>query len=146
MPVSKPLIGLVLVTHGRLALELVAAMEHVVGPQSQVATVCIGPEDDMEKRRADIMQAVEATNAGSGVVVLTDMFGGTPSNLAISIMDTAPVEVIAGVNLPMLIKLASVRATEVLQTAVAQAQDAGRKYINVASSLLAQEGPRKKSV
>ncbi len=146
MPVSQPLIGLVLVTHGRLALELVAAMEHVVGPQSQVATVCIGPEDDMEKRRADIVKAVEATNAGSGVVVLTDMFGGTPSNLAISIMDTAPVEVIAGVNLPMLIKLASVRATETLQTAVAQAQDAGRKYINVASSLLAQEGPRKKSV
>lgn len=145
MSLSKPLIGLVLVTHGRLALELVAAMEHVVGPQSQVATVCIGPEDDMEKRRADIVQAVEATNAGSGVVVLTDMFGGTPSNLAISIMDTAPVEVIAGVNLPMLIKLASARTTETLQTAVAQAQDAGRKYINVASSLLAQEGPRKKS-
>lgn len=146
MPLSKPLIGLVLVTHGRLALELVAAMEHVVGPQSQVATVCIGPEDDMEQRRADIVSAVEATNAGSGVVVLTDMFGGTPSNLAISIMDTAPVEVIAGVNLPMLIKLASVRATENLQAAVSQAQDAGRKYINVASSLLAQEGPRKKSV
>jgi PTS system mannose-specific IIA component len=146
MPLSKPLIGLVLVTHGRLALELVAAMEHVVGPQSQVATVCIGPDDDMEQRRADIVKAVETTNAGSGVVVLTDMFGGTPSNLAISIMDTAPVEVIAGVNLPMLIKLASVRGTENLQTAVAQAQDAGRKYINVASSLLAQEGPRKKSV
>jgi PTS system mannose-specific IIA component len=146
MPLSKPLIGLVLVTHGRLALELVAAMEHVVGPQTQVATVCIGPEDDMEKRRADIVQAVETTDAGSGVVVLTDMFGGTPSNLAISIMDTAPVEVIAGVNLPMLIKLASSRVTENLQTAVAQAQDAGRKYINVASSLLAQEGLRKKTV
>jgi PTS system mannose-specific IIA component len=146
MPLSKPLIGLVLVTHWRLALELVAAMEHVVGPQTQVATVCIGPEDDMEKRRADIVQAVETTDAGSGVVVLTDMFGGTPSNLAISIMDTAPVEVIAGVNLPMLIKLASSRVTENLQTAVAQAQDAGRKYINVASSLLAQEGPRKKTV
>ena len=146
MAPSKPLIGLVLVTHGRLALELVAAMEHVVGPQSQVGTVCIGPEDDMEKRRADIVKAVETTNAGSGVVVLTDMFGGTPSNLAISIMDSAPVEVIAGVNLPMLIKLASVRGTENLQTAVAQSQDAGRRYINVASALLAQEGPRKKSV
>lgn len=146
MALSKPLIGLVLVTHGRLAVELVAAMEHVVGPQAQVATVCIGPEDDMEKRRADIVKAVEATNAGSGVVVLTDMFGGTPSNLAISIMDSAPVEVIAGVNLPMLIKLASARTSENLQTAVAQAQDAGRKYINVASSLLAQEGPRKKTV
>jgi len=144
MSLSKPLIGLVLVTHGRLALELVAALEHVVGPQSQVGTVCIGPEDDMEKRRADIVKAVEATNAGSGVVVLTDMFGGTPSNLAISIMDTAPVEVIAGVNLPMLIKLASARSTENLQTAVAQAQEAGRKYINVASSLLAQEHQRNK--
>ena len=136
MPLSKPLIGLVLVTHGRLALELVAAMEHVVGPQTQVATVCIGPEDDMEKRRADIVQAVETTDAGSGVVVLTDMFGGTPSNLAISIMDTAPVEVIAGVNLPMLIKLASVRDSSSLEQAVIQAQDAGRKYISVASRIL----------
>jgi PTS system mannose-specific IIA component len=138
MPQTKPLIGLVLVTHGRLAVELVAAMEHVVGPQSQVATVCIGPEDDMERRRQDIMKAVEGVNAGSGVVVLTDMFGGTPSNLAISIMENAPVEVIAGVNLPMLIKLASVRGAEDLPNAVAQAQDAGRKYINVASALLGQ--------
>ena len=144
MAQSKPLIGLVLVTHGRLAFELVAAMEHVVGPQTQVATVCIGPEDDMEQRRADIVKAVETVNAGSGVVVLTDMFGGTPSNLAISIMETAPVEVIAGVNLPMLIKLASVRGTEVLQNAAIQAQDAGRKYINVASALLAQENQKTK--
>ncbi|MBL8629898.1 MAG: PTS sugar transporter subunit IIA [Rhodospirillaceae bacterium] len=132
------MIGLVLVTHGRLAVELVAAMEHVVGPQTQVASVCIGPEDDMERRRQDIMKAVEGVNAGSGVVVLTDMFGGTPSNLAISIMENAPVEVIAGVNLPMLIKLASVRGAEDLANAVAQAQDAGRKYINVASALLGQ--------
>jgi PTS system mannose-specific IIA component len=144
MSQSRPLIGLVLVTHGRLALELVAAMEHVVGPQTQIATVCIGPEDNMEQRRADIMQAVETVNAGSGVVVLTDMFGGTPSNLAISIMDTAPVEVIAGVNLPMLIKLASVRSTDVLATAAQQAQEAGRKYINVASALLAQEKQKNK--
>ncbi len=139
MSQSKPLIGLVLVTHGRLAVELVAAMEHVVGAQAQVASVCIGPEDDMEQRRADIVKAVEATNAGEGVVVLTDMFGGTPSNLAISIMEAAPIEVIAGVNLPMLIKLASVRGTETLRNAVAQAQEAGRKYINVASALLAQD-------
>jgi PTS system mannose-specific IIA component len=139
MSQSKPLIGLVLVTHGRLAVELVAALEHVVGPQPQVATVCIGPEDDMEQRRTDIVRAVEATNAGEGVVVLTDMFGGTPSNLAISIMEAAPIEVIAGVNLPMLIKLASVRGTETLRNAVAQAQEAGRKYINVASALLAQD-------
>jgi PTS system mannose-specific IIA component len=138
MPQTKPLIGLVLVTHGRLAVEMVAAMEHVVGPQAQVATVCIGPDDDMERRRQDIVKAVESVNAGAGVVVLTDMFGGTPSNLAISIMENAPVEVIAGVNLPMLIKLASVRGSEDLATAVAQAQDAGRKYINVASALLGQ--------
>ncbi len=138
MPQTKSLIGLVLVTHGRLAVELVAAMEHVVGPQAQVAAVCIGPEDDMERRRQDIMKAVESVNAGEGVVVLTDMFGGTPSNLAISIMENAPVEVIAGVNLPMLIKLASARASEDLPNAVAQAQDAGRKYINVASALLGQ--------
>jgi PTS system mannose-specific IIA component len=144
MSQSKPLIGLVLVTHGRLALELVAALEHVVGPQTQVGTVCIGPDDDMEQRRTDILKAVEAVNAGSGVVVLTDMFGGTPSNLAISIMETAPIEVIAGVNLPMLIKLASVRANESLQNAVIQAQDAGRKYINVASALLAQEKQKAK--
>jgi len=139
MSQSKPLIGLVLVTHGRLALELVAAMEHVVGPQTQIATVCIGPEDNMEKRRAEIVKAVDGVNAGEGVVVLTDMFGGTPSNLAISIMDSSPVEVIAGVNLPMLIKLASVRGTESLQSAVSHAQEAGRKYINVASALLTQE-------
>ena len=144
MSQSRPLIGLVLVTHGRLAIELIAAMEHVVGPQSQVAAVCIGPEDNMEPRRADILKAVETTNAGSGVVVLTDMFGGTPSNLAISIMDSAPVEVIAGVNLPMLIKLASVRGTVPLQSAAMQAQDAGRKYINVASTLLAQEKQKTK--
>jgi mannose PTS system EIIA component len=138
MPQSKSLIGLVLVTHGRLAIELVAAMEHVVGAQSQVAAVCIGPDDDMELRRQDIVKAVSSVDAGSGVVVLTDMFGGTPSNLAISIMESAPVEVIAGVNLPMLIKLASVRGNENLANAVAQAQDAGRKYINVASALLGQ--------
>jgi PTS system mannose-specific IIA component len=138
MSQTKPLIGLVLVTHGRLAIEMIAAMEHVVGPQSQVAAVCIGPDDDMERRRQDILKAVEGVNAGSGVVVLTDMFGGTPSNLAISIMENAPVEIIAGVNLPMLIKLASVRGSEDLATTVAQAQDAGRKYINVASALLGQ--------
>lgn len=139
MPQTKPLIGLVLVTHGRLAIEFVAAMEHVVGPQAQVVAVCIGPDDDMAQRRQDIVKAVEKVNAGSGVVVLTDMFGGTPSNLAISIMENAPVEIIAGVNLPMLIKLASVRGSENLATAVSQAQEAGRKYINVASAFLGQE-------
>lgn len=133
------MIGLVLVTHGRLAIELVAALEHVVGPQANVATVCIGPEDDMEQRRLEILQSTNKVDDGSGVVVLTDMFGGTPSNLAISIMDRAKIEVIAGVNLPMLIKLASVRQKESLSDAVASAQEAGRKYINVASRLLTQD-------
>ncbi|CDK99001.1 conserved protein of unknown function, containing Phosphotransferase system, fructose subfamily IIA component domain [Magnetospirillum gryphiswaldense MSR-1 v2] len=133
------MIGLVLVTHGRLADELVAAMEHVVGPQPNVGAVCIGPDDDMEQRRNDILASVAKCDDGTGVVVLTDMFGGTPSNLAISIMDKAKVEVIAGVNLPMLIKLASVRHSEPLAESVASAQDAGRKYINVASKLLTQD-------
>ena len=130
------MIGLVLVTHGGLAREFVSAMEHVVGPQQNVTAICIGPDDDMERRRIDILEAVKAVDTGEGVVVLTDMFGGTPSNLAISIMDQAKVEVIAGLNLPMLIKLAKVRQTENLDTAVEQAQDAGTKYINVASKLL----------
>ena len=133
------MIGMVLVTHGRLAEELISALEHVVGPQPSVSTVCIGPDDDMEQRRRDILENVDKADEGSGVVVLTDMFGGTPSNLAISIMDKANVEVIAGVNLPMLIKLASVCKTESLAEAVASAQEAGRKYINIASQLLAQE-------
>jgi mannose PTS system EIIA component len=132
------MIGMVLVTHGRLATEFVAALEHVVGEQEQVASVCIGPDDDMEQRRLDILNSVAEVDDGSGVVLLTDMFGGTPSNLAISIMDKAKVEVIAGVNLPMLIKLASVRQTEKLASAVLAARDAGQKYINVASTLLSE--------
>jgi PTS system mannose-specific IIA component len=130
------MIGLVLVTHGRLAEEFVAAMEHVVGPQENVCSISIGPDDDMEKRRKDILQAVVDVDKGDGVVLLTDMFGGTPSNLAISIMDKAKVEVIAGINLPMLIKLAGLRESESLEDAVSAAQEAGRKYINVASKLL----------
>ena len=133
------MIGMVLVTHGRLADEFIAALEHVVGPQRNVAAVCIGPDDDMEQRRREIIDQVGRVDDGSGVVVLTDMFGGTPSNLAISIMDRAKIEVIAGVNLPMLIKLASVRNTEKLGDAVTSAREAGRKYINVASQLLAGE-------
>ena len=130
------MIGMVLVTHGRLAEELRSAMEHVVGAQRNVATVCIGPEDDIEGRRADIQDCIAKVDTGDGVVLLTDMFGGTPSNLAISVMDRAKIEVIAGVNLPMLIKLASLRQTESLERAVLGAQEAGRKYINVASQLL----------
>jgi mannose PTS system EIIA component len=131
------MIGMVIVTHGRLAAEFIAALEHVVGPQRNIAAVCIGPDDDMEKRRQDILRSVGEVDDGSGVVLLTDMFGGTPSNLAISIMDKAKIEVIAGINLPMVIKLASLRQTETLANAVRCAQEAGRKYINVASQLLA---------
>ena len=134
------MIGMVLVTHGRLAAEFIAALEHVVGPQTNIAAVCIGPDDDMEQRRKDILDAVAKMDDGGGVVVLTDMFGGTPSNLAISIMDKPDVEVIAGVNLPMLIKLVSVRDNEKLADAVVSAQEAGRKYISAASQLLAEEG------
>lgn len=134
------MIGLVIVTHGRLAEEFVSAMEHVVGPQAAVKAICIGPEDDMERRRADILKACAAVDeGGDGVILLTDMFGGTPSNLAISVMEQTKAEVIAGLNLPMLIKLASVRQRETLQTCVAYAQEAGRKYISVASYVLAGE-------
>ncbi|WP_417693960.1 PTS sugar transporter subunit IIA [Roseibium sp.] len=130
------MIGLVLVTHGRLAEEFKSALEHVVGPQEQVETICIGPDDDMEQRRLDILAAVEAANTGKGVVLLTDMFGGTPSNLAISVMDGKTIEVVAGVNLPMLVKLASVRMERELVDAVEEARLAGQKYISVASQVL----------
>ena len=133
------MIGIVLVTHGRLADELFSALEHVVGGQEKIATVCIGPEDDMEKRRAEILESITKTDDGGGVILLTDMFGGTPSNLAISVMDKANVEVIAGVNLPMLIKLASVRTNNSIDEAAQAAQDAGRKYINIASQLLSKD-------
>jgi PTS system mannose-specific IIA component len=131
------MIGIVLVTHGRLAAEFVSALEHVVGPQGQIAAICIGPDDDMEQRREEILKSIATVDAGDGAVLLTDMFGGTPSNLAISVMDRAKIEVIAGINLPMLIKLASLRQTETLERSVVGAQEAGRKYINVASQLLA---------
>ena len=130
------MIGLVLVTHGRLAVEFRAALEHVVGHQQQVETVSIGPDDDIERRRQDILDAVAEVDTGEGVILLTDMFGGTPSNLAISVMVAGRVEVVAGVNLPMLIKLASVRGEKKLAAAIEDAQDAGRKYINVASQVL----------
>ncbi len=133
------MIGVVLVTHGRLAEELIAALEHVVGPQTNVCAVGIGSDDDMEQRRMHILDCVANADEGDGVVLLTDMFGGTPSNLAISTMDKANVEVIAGVNLPMLIKLASVRKTESLAETATSAQEAGRKYINIASQLLSQD-------
>ena len=133
---SNNIIGLVLVTHGNLAREFISAMQHVVGKQDKIEAVCIGPEDDMEMRRSEILKKVEETDSGQGVVVLTDMFGGTPSNLAISIMDRANVEIIAGVNLPMLIKIASLRKEKNLKETVAGAQEAGKKYINVASQIL----------
>jgi PTS system mannose-specific IIA component len=132
------MIGLVLVTHGRLAAEFVTAMEHVVGPQEATVPICIGPEDDMEGRRNDIAAAIQAVDSGEGVILLTDLFGGTPSNLAISLMKSDKVEVIAGINLPMLIRLASARRTMKLKGAIAAARDAGRKYISVASDILGE--------
>ncbi len=132
------MIGLVLVTHGRLASEFVTAMEHVVGPQTQVEAIAIGPEDDMEARRADIAAAIAKVEAGKGVILLTDLFGGTPSNLAISLLERGRVEVIAGINLPMLIRLASARKTMKVVDAIAAAREAGRKYISVASEVLGE--------
>jgi len=134
------MIGLVLVTHGRLAVEFRSALEHVVGPQKQIEAVTIGPDDDIERCRQQIIDAVKKADSGDGVAILTDMFGGTPSNLAISVMNTPNVEVVAGINLPMLVKLAKVRDDVPLTQAVAQAQDAGRKYINIASRVLAGTG------
>jgi mannose PTS system EIIA component len=131
------MIGLVLVTHGQLAEEFRNAVEHVVGPQEKFETVSIGADDNMEQRRQDILNAVARADSGQGVVILTDMFGGTPSNLAISVMSRPKVEVLAGINLPMLVKLAKVRDEYPLPDAVAAAQDAGRKYVTIASRVLA---------
>jgi PTS system mannose-specific IIA component len=132
------MIGLVLVTHGRLAVEFITALEHVVGPQQGIEPICIGPDDDMEKRRGDIAEAIEHVNDGDGVIILTDLFGGTPSNLAISLMKTTDIEVIAGVNLPMLIRLEGARKVMGVRAAVAAAREAGRKYISVASEILGE--------
>jgi PTS system mannose-specific IIA component len=133
------MIGLILVTHGKLAEEFVHAMEHVVGRQEAVATVCIGPNDDMEARRREIAQAVKAVDSGQGAIILTDLFGGTPSNLAISLMEAGRVEVIAGINLPMLIRLAKARGAMTLGPATTAARDAGRNYITIASEFLGQD-------
>ena len=134
------MIGVVIVTHGGLAQEFRAALEHVVGRQDKLETLSIGPEDDMELRRTELIAAVNRVQSDQGVIVMTDMFGGTPSNLAINIMDETGAEVIAGINLPMLIKLASVRGEAPLRQAVTAAKDAGRKYISVASQVLSGEG------
>ena len=136
-PPGDSMIGIVLVTHGRLAIEFRAALEHVVGAQEQIETVTIGPDDNVEQRRRDIIEAVKKVDSGDGVVILTDMFGGTPSNLAISVMSRPKVEVLAGINLPMLIKLVKVRDEAPLAEAVAAAQESGRKYITIASRVLA---------
>ena len=133
------MIGLVFVTHGRLAEEFRAALEHVVGPQENLETVSIGPDDDMEQRRKDIIDAIARVEGGDGVILLTDMFGGTPSNLAISIMESAKIEVIAGINLPMLIKLATIRTETPIEEAIICARDAGQKYISIASQVLGEK-------
>ena len=133
------MIGIILVTHGHLAEEFVHAMEHVVGAQGQVATVCIGPNDDMEQRREEIASAIETVDSGQGAVILTDLFGGTPSNLAISLLEAGRTEVVAGINLPMLIRLAGARKEMGLAQAARAARDAGRNYITVASEFLGQD-------
>ena len=133
------MIGLVFVTHGALATEFQLALEHVVGPQDALETISIGPDDDMEQRRVDILEAVARVNSGDGVVIVTDMFGGTPSNLAISVMEPGAIEVMAGMNLPMLIKLASLRAETPMAEALDKAAASGRRYINIASQVLAEQ-------
>jgi mannose PTS system EIIA component len=133
------MIGIVIITHGGLAVEFRAALEHIVGRQEKIETLSIGPDDDMEARRRELIEAVRRADDGRGVVVLTDMFGGTPSNLAISVMEDTGAEVLAGVNLPMLVRLASVRRDKTLVEAVDLAKEAGRKYISVASQVLAGE-------
>ena len=133
------MIGLVLVTHGKLAEEFRSALEHVVGPQEHCETVCIEADDNVEKRHDDILAAIKKVDSGHGVILLTDMFGGTPSNLAISAMEPGRIEVIAGINLPMLVKLASVRVEQPMTDVLVEAQDSGRKYIHVASHVLAAE-------
>jgi len=133
------MIGLILVTHGHLAEEFVAAMEHVVGAQQDVATICIGPHDDMEERRQEIADAITRVDSGNGAIMLTDLFGGTPSNLAISLLEAGHTEVIAGINLPMLIRLAGARKELDLHDAASAAKEAGRTYITVASEFLGQD-------
>ena len=133
------MIGLILVTHGRLAEEFIHAMEHVVGTQGDIVAVCIGPHDDMEKRRKEIADAIRRVDSGAGAIVLTDLFGGTPSNLAISLMQAGRVEVIAGINLPMLIRLAGARKCMGVEEAARAARDAGRNYFTVASEFLGQD-------
>ena len=130
------MLGIVIVTHGNLATELLSAVQHIVGVQSHIRTVCIGPNDDMDQRRNEITAAIKSVDLGKGVVLVTDMFGGTPCNLAISLLENGRVEVLAGVNLPMLVKLARIRGDSSLETAVVKAQEAGRKYINIASQIL----------
>ena len=139
IPTSSTPIGIVIVTHGNLGAELLKVLEHVVGHQEKIEVVSIGPEDDMEETRSNILKSVNDVNCGKGVIVLTDMFGGTPSNLAISIMESSKIDVIAGINLPMLVKLTSVRSTLTFTEAVDQAKEAGQKYIMTASQILGQE-------
>lgn len=136
---AAPMIGLILVTHGNLSREFLVAMEHVVGKQTYIETICIGPHDDMEQRRAEISDAIDKVDTGKGVIILTDLFGGTPSNLAISLLEAGRVEVIAGVNLPMLIRLEGARKVMDVRDAVAAAREAGQKYISVASELLGHD-------
>lgn len=131
------MIGIVIITHGNLAREFKAVVEHVMGPQMHFCAFGIQNEDDISQKRKELIEIVQSFDQGTGVAVLTDMFGGTPSNLALSLLDLNNVEVIAGVNLPLLIKLVSLRDKKSLQEAMKEAQEAGQRYINLASHFLA---------
>ncbi len=128
------MIGVVLVSHANIAKEMLNVIEHIVGPQDKILAISIFPNDDMKKKRTEIVESVKKVESGKGVIVLTDMFGGTPSNLAISVMEDEKIEVVAGVNLPMLIKMMSVRDKKSIKELIKISQESGRKYINVASA------------
>ncbi len=133
------MIGVVVVTHGQLATELVNSAEMIVGDLPQFAAVSIGWHDDVGDAREDIARAIERVRDDAGVLVLTDMFGGTPSNLGMTFLETNRVEVITGVNLPMLLKLASLRSSQDLLAVAREMREHGRNAIWVASDLLRSE-------
>ncbi len=136
------MIGIVIITHGNLAHELLSAVQHIVGPQSYIKTVCIGPQDDLDLRRSEISSAIKSVDLGDGVALVTDMFGGTPCNLALAHLKRGKVEVLAGANLPSLIKLIGLRIDAPLEKAVDEAIRSGRKYMRAGSSELASPGAK----
>jgi mannose PTS system EIIA component len=130
------MIGVVIIGHGHLAQEFLAALTHVLGKQTQIAAINVGAQDDLSTKRTELLSAIKAVSTGDGVVIATDLFGGSPSNIAISVMEETGAEVIAGVNLPLLLKLAELRSTHNMADALATAREAGQKYIKIASALV----------